>query len=139
MEGLSAATTVTSDLQTAWQVISYVKAVKGAGEERRNLLLELIRARSLLAILNDVADDVMDDEWSQALQNLDGPNGPLFAFKALLEEIMDEMGIKKRLHQAPQTQSFASVVTKLRRSNIMSCFHGVSSASTSSITPAKRS
>lgn len=136
MDGLSAATTVISVLQTAWQVISYVKAVKGAGEERRRLLVELVRARSLLATLNDVAEDVMDDEWSQALQNLDGPNGPLFAFKFFLEDIIGEMGIKTAPHQASQTQS---MVTKLRRSKIMSCFHGSSSASSSPMTPSKRS
>lgn len=102
MDGVSAATTVISVLHPAWQVISYVKAVKGAGEERRKPLIERIRARSLLAISNDVAEDMMNEKWSQALRNLNGPNGPLLAFKTLSEEIIDEMGVKRAPTQGPQ-------------------------------------
>ena len=103
MDGLSATTTVLSLLQTAWQAIEYVKAVKGAVEARQKVLLELIRARALLASLSDVADEVKDDEWSRALQGLDGPDGALSAFKALLEKMMDEMGVERSPKTASQT------------------------------------
>lgn len=71
------------------------KLSKNAEEKRRKLLLELIRARSLLATLNDVAENMMDDKWFQAFQSLEGPSGPLIAFKTLVEEIFGEMGIKR--------------------------------------------
>jgi Cdc6-like AAA superfamily ATPase len=86
-----------------------------------------------------VTEDVGNDEWSQAFQSLDGPNGPLYAFKVLLEQIIDEMGIKRAPKQAPQTQQSAPVVSKLRRSKLMSCFQRKSSSSSSSSAPSKRS
>ena len=64
-------------LQTAWQVIEYVRAVKGAGEVRQKVILELIRARALLGSLSGVAADVKDDAWFRALQVLDSLDGVL--------------------------------------------------------------
>lgn len=139
MDGLSAATTVISVLQTALQVINYVKAVRGAGEERQKLLLELIRARGLLATLTDVTEEVGNDKWSQALQSLDGPNGPLYAFKVLLEEIIDEMAIVRASKEAPKTQQSAPVVSKSRLSKLVGYYQRKSSSSSSSIAPTKRS
>jgi hypothetical protein len=93
MEVLGGGTTVISLLQTAWQVIEYVKAVKSAGEAQQKVLVELVRARTLLNSLSDLAEDFKDDEWSRALQSLGGPLGVLSEFKALLEWIMDDMGV----------------------------------------------
>jgi hypothetical protein len=99
MEVLGGGTTIISLLQTAWQVIEYVKAVKSAGEAQQKVLIELIRARNLLNSLSDVAETFKNDEWSRALQSLNGPDGVLSEFKALLEWIMDEMGVPKSQQQ----------------------------------------
>ena len=93
MEVLGAGTTVISLLQTAWQVIEYVKAVRSAGDAQQKVLVELIRARTLFSSLNDIAENFKNDEWSRALESLGGPHGVLSEFKALLEWIMDEMGV----------------------------------------------
>jgi hypothetical protein len=135
MDGLSAATTVISVLQTGSQVIEYVKAVKGAGEAREKVLLELIRARALLTSLHDVADHVKDDEWSRALQGLDGPDGALSTFKALLEEMMDEMGVKRGPKEASQRQQSGPLVAQSKRSRLTKYFLRHSSSSASSDTP----
>ena len=97
MEGLSAFTTVTSVLDTAWKVISYVKAVAGANEDRKLLLRELIRARGLLSTLRDLQTEGKDEEWSRALQNLSGDDGALQSFKAVLEDMMTEGDIERVL------------------------------------------
>jgi hypothetical protein len=110
MDGLSAFTTVTSVLDTAWKVISYVKAVAGADEDRRLLLRELVRARGLLSTLRDLQTEAEDEEWSRALQSLAGPEGPLERFKSLLEDIMAEAGINRVLEQAPQSSASAGQV-----------------------------
>lgn len=93
MEVLGGGTTVISLLQTAWQVIEYVKAVRSAGDAQQKVLVELIRARTLLSSLNDVAENFKNDEWSRALESLGGPRGVLAEFKTLLELIMDVMGV----------------------------------------------
>ncbi len=124
MDGLSAAASLITVLQTAWQTIDYIKAVRGGGEARRKLLLELIRATGLLATLSELTEDVRTEEWSQALQSLDGPNGPLRDFRVLLEEMVDEMGIKPVPQQAPQIQQSVSVVSKSRRLIRMSGIQG---------------
>jgi hypothetical protein len=105
MEVLGGGTTVISLLQTAWQVIEYVKAVKSAGEAQQKVLVELVRARTLLNSLSDLAEYFKDDEWSRALQSLSGPHGVLSEFKALLEWIMDEMGVAN-----PQQQGASSSI-----------------------------
>lgn len=119
MDGLGGATTVISILQTAWQVIEYIKAVRGAEDDRKNIVIELIRARALLFSLNDVAVDTKDDEWARALQGLNRPDGVLASFKALLEELMDKLGVQKRangpqMRQSPQTSTSTSQPTKRR-------------------------
>ncbi|MCJ1475527.1 hypothetical protein MMC13_004190 [Lambiella insularis] len=132
MDGLSAATTVISILQTALQVINYVKAVRGAKEERQILLLELIRARGLLATLTDVTEEVGNDNWSQALQSLDGPHGPLYTFKVLLEEIIDEMAIVKASNEARKTQQSALMVLKAKLPKLVGYYRRNSSSSIAS-------
>jgi hypothetical protein len=94
MEVLDGGTTVISVLQTAWQAIEYVKAVRTAEEARQKVLVELIWARTLLFSLSDVAEHFKNDEWSRALQSLGGPNGVLSDFRVLLEWIMNEMGVQ---------------------------------------------
>lgn len=139
MDGVSAAASVITILETAWKIINYVKAVHDAGEAQRRLLLDLIRARSLLATLNDVAKEMENDEWARALQSLKVPNGPIHAFQNLLEEILDQMGIEKAPSQALRTHQSASVISKRRRSKFVAYFHRVSSSTSFSITPMKRS
>lgn len=119
MDGLSAATTVVSVLQIAYQVNEYIKTVRGAEEDRRKLLLELTRARGLLATLVDVSEDVEDDMWSQALQNLDGPDGPLETFKALLEDVLDKMGIERYPNETPHSREFILMPGKSKLSKLM--------------------
>lgn len=93
MDGVSSAVTVLEVLKLAWEVIGYIKAVKGADEERRKLSLELTRATGLLATVTDIAEEVKDD-WARAIRALEGPAGALVAFYALLGEVRGEMGVK---------------------------------------------
>jgi hypothetical protein len=95
MDGLGGAATVISILQTAWLVIGYIKAVRAADDDRGKILIELIRARALLFSLNDVAVETRDDEWARALQGLNSPEGVLASFNALLEELMDKLGVQE--------------------------------------------
>jgi len=110
MDGLSAFTTVTSVLDTAWKVINYVKAVAGADEDRRLLLRELVRARGLLSTLRDLQTEAEDEEWSRAVQSLAGSEGTLERFKSVLENIMTEAGIDRVLEQAPPSSASAGLV-----------------------------
>lgn len=128
MDGLSALTTVVSVVETAWQVIEYVKAVAGAGEERQKLLHELIRARGLLATLRDLYNEAGGEEWAVALESLDGRDGALAAFKALLEEIMDEIGVKGARTTALPSKDNAKTGSKSKRLKLIDYMHLTSSS-----------
>jgi ankyrin repeat domain-containing protein 50 len=114
MDGLSAATTVISAWQTVCQVIDYIKSVKEAGESREKVLLELIRTRALLLSLKDVVEEVKDEEWSRAIDGLAAPDGALSTFKALLEEIMDVIGVERLPREASQTRKSDFLVARLK-------------------------
>lgn len=95
MDGISVFETIVSLVQLAWQVTQYIKEVKGAERERQKLILELIRARGFLVTVKDLADGVEKDTWAEAITHLLGQNGPLDAFKGLLEDIMDRLGLER--------------------------------------------
>ena len=139
MDGISAFETIVSLVQLAWQVTQYIKEVKGAEGERQKLILELIRARGLLIIVKDLADGVGKDTWAEAITHLLSQNGPLDAFKGLLEDIMDELGLEKISKEAPKTQQAAPGFLKSRLSKLVSYFQEDSSSGSSTNATRKRS
>jgi hypothetical protein len=120
MDGISAFETIVSLVQLAWQVTQYIKEVKGAEGERQKLILELIRARGLLLTVKDLADGVEKDTWARAITSLLGQNGPLGAFKSLLEDIMDKLGLETTSKEASKTQQAAPGFLKFRLSKLVS-------------------
>ncbi|PMD29253.1 hypothetical protein L207DRAFT_593672 [Hyaloscypha variabilis F] len=139
MDGISAFETIVSLVQLAWQVTQYIKEVKGAEGERQKLILELIRARGLLITVKDLADGVEKDTWAEAITGLLGQNGPLDAFKGLLEDIMDKLGLERTSKEAPKTQQAASGILKSRLSKLVNYFQRVSSSGSSTNATRKRS
>jgi hypothetical protein len=135
MEVLDGGTTVILVLETAWQAIEYVKAVRTAEEARQKVLVELIRARTLLFSLSDVAEHFKNDEWSRALQSIGGPNGVLSDFRVLLEWIMDEMGVQTGLKEESRQQNLSPGVPKVGVSSLRLNLRRMFSSCVSPATP----
>ena len=139
MEVLGGISTVVSLVQNAWQVIEYIKAVAGAEEDRQKLIRELVRATVLLAPLVDVTQDAANEAWSRAVRTLNGPDGPLNDFKALLEEITENIGIKPAPKRVLQNEETAAVLPKSRFARFTSHFYSTSSSGSSTTTPPTKS
>ena len=139
MDGISAFETIVSLVQLAWQVTQYIKEVKGAEGERQKLILELIRARGTLITVKDLADGVEKDTWAEAITGLLGQNGPLDAFKDLLEGIMDKLGLERTSKKISKTQQAAPGSLKSQLSKIVGYFQRESSSISSTHAKRKRS
>lgn len=108
MDGLSDTASLIAVLQLAAVAIKYVKNVIGAPVQKRRLLIMLVQARGMLTALLDLTNEVEDEDWSQTIQNLVVPNGPLSTFQDLLEQIVGKLGI------ATPNSNFETALSRLR-------------------------
>lgn len=88
MDPLSISASITALLQLTSTVIQFLNGVKGAPEDRRNILSELACVSGILYVLQDQAEQAKQgDQWSSTLQSLNVTNGPLDQFRTALERL----------------------------------------------------
>lgn len=101
MDPLSISASITALLQLTSTVIEYLNGVKGAPEDRRRILSEIVSVNGILFSLQDQADHAKQgDPWSSTFQSLNVPEGPLDQFRRALERLSSKLappatGLKK--------------------------------------------
>lgn len=105
---LGTTASVIAVLQLAAQATQYVKDVKHGSADRMQLRNELRSTTCLLEMLKDRIEDSEDtSDPDQALkpasiQSMAGPDGPLNAFKRLLESIVAKLAPQDTLRRMAQ-------------------------------------
>lgn len=98
MDPLSISASIVALVQLTGTVIEYLHGVKGASEDRQNILSELSSVSGMLFILQDHADQ-QEDSWSLTLKSLNGTEGPLAQLRTSLELLLSKLvpvkGLKK--------------------------------------------
>ena len=98
MDPLSISASIAALVQITGTVIEYLHGVKGASEDRQNILSELISVSGMLFVLQDHADQ-QGDSWSLTLKSLNGSEGPLAQLGKALELLVSKLapvkGLKK--------------------------------------------
>ena len=92
MDPLSIAASITALLQVTSTLIKYANGVKGASEERRKILSELLDIKGILFCLKDEADHAkQNDQWSSTFESLSVPGGPLESFGRIVEDLSSKL------------------------------------------------
>jgi len=92
-EGLGIARSIIALLQATQTVITYVREVNGANEERSDILKEANSLYHFLLMLEDKAPDHVQpgDTWFTMFELLEAPEGPLEQFRLLLERLTSKL------------------------------------------------
>lgn len=96
MDSLSISASIVVLAQLTGTVIEYLHGVKGASEDRQNVLSELTSVSGMLFILQDHADQ-QGDSWSLTLKSLSGSDGPPAQLRTFLELLVHKLAPVKRL------------------------------------------
>ena len=98
MDPLSISASIVALVQLTGTVIEYLHGVKGASEDRQNILSELTSVSSMLFILQDCVDQ-QEDSWSLTLKLLNGSEGLLAQLRTSLGILVSKLspvkGLKK--------------------------------------------
>ncbi|KAL9077023.1 MAG: hypothetical protein Q9161_000656 [Pseudevernia consocians] len=98
MDPLSISASIVALVQLTGMVIEYLHGVKGASEDRQNILSELTSVSSMLFILQDRVDQ-QEDSWPLTLKLLNGSEGLLAQLRTslgiLLSKLSPVKGLKK--------------------------------------------
>ncbi len=84
MDPLSISASIVALVQLTGTVIEYLHGVKGASEDRQNILSVSSSVNGMLFILQDYADQ-QGDSWSLTLKSLNCSGGPLVQLRTSLE------------------------------------------------------
>jgi hypothetical protein len=82
MDDVGFAAAIVDLLELSKNVIDYIRAAKGANEERQKLLEETIATRNLVNVLESKAKE---DNWEDTMKVLTAPRGPFEQFRDVLE------------------------------------------------------
>lgn len=91
MDPLSISASIAAVLQFAGTVISYLKSVRDAPEDRIEFALELRGLCSLLTVLHSRLKDPSDDPWFTTVRALGVKDGPLDQFRSSLVRLASKL------------------------------------------------
>ena len=96
-EALGIAGSIIALLQATQTVITYVREVEGANEERSNILSEANNLYHFLLVLKDKVPNRAQpgDTWFTMFRSFEAPGGPLEQFKLLLERLASKLKCAK--------------------------------------------
>lgn len=96
MDPLSISASIVALVQLTGTVVEYLHGMKGASEDRQNILSELTSVSGMLFILQDHADQ-QGESWSLTLKSLNGSKGPLAQLRTSLELLASKLAPMKGL------------------------------------------
>ena len=110
MDTVSVSASIIAILQMTGTVIQYMSSVRGALAERERILVELNGINIVLIQLQGPAEDAeagsppdQVDNWSQTLQSLNGPNGPLKIMEQVLSTLQSKLAPTRGLRNVKKT------------------------------------
>jgi hypothetical protein len=86
---LSVTASTISLLQLTGTVLKYLRDVKDASADRKNLIHEISSTRGILSTLNETLEEARtdDESWSATIRGLEDPDGPLSLLKTTLQQL----------------------------------------------------
>jgi len=108
-------------IQLSGIVVEYLRNTAGAPEQKRKLLNEIV---STTAILDDLQRKAQSPEWSNTLDLLQQPKGPLELFKSALQTLENKakpsnnrfMKVTKRFIFHFEKGEYEEILAKIERS-----------------------
>lgn len=89
---LSISSSIVAILQLAGTVVAYLNDVRGASEDRQQLLVEVSSVSGFLYLLKDLTERTQWNDTSLGtMSSLSVRNGPLDQFKAALQELATKL------------------------------------------------
>ena len=122
MDPLSITASIAAVLQVTGRIISYLKEVQDAPNDRIDLIIEVSGLKSLLAPLyTRIREAKSEDPWVTAVVNLGVKDGPLDQIRSALERLESKLcpkGLKKfgkRLTWTFDKAEILSILSKIDR------------------------
>ena len=129
MDPLSVSASITAILQMTGSVIQYINGVRGSPTERERFLTELNGINIILLQIQDPVEEAEQTaepgetaRWSETLQSLNQPNGPLKQLEQVLRTLESKLapacgvkGIKKALAWPFQKEEVTALIATIER------------------------
>lgn len=127
MDPLSISASITALLQVTGTIISYLRDVQGAPNDRTNFIIEISGLNGILPILQQRVEQAkLGDPWFTAVLKLGVTNGPLDQLKSHLDRLAVKLkpveGFKdvgKRLTWAFDKTEVVDTLSKIERTKTL--------------------
>ncbi|KAI1092560.1 ankyrin repeat-containing domain protein [Rostrohypoxylon terebratum] len=91
MDPVSISASIIAVIQLSSEVVKYISDVSGATKERIRLRDEVLCCESILQQLRDGSDDSEEAKWSETINSLETPNGPLNRLSVILDLLRSKL------------------------------------------------
>ena len=129
MDPLSVSASIIAILQMTGHVIQYINGVRGSPTERERFNTELVGINNILIQLQGPAEEAEQaaelrktDRWSETLQSLNQPNGPLKQLEQVLRTLESKLApacglgsVKKALIWPFQKEEVRELIATIER------------------------